>query len=64
MAGSFTTKKLWSNKDNAYDTNHDVQPRGVQDLLGSAKKHGLLDSAQKPARKDVECQRPSLASAA
>ena len=43
-------------KDNAYDTDCDVQPEALRDLVGSAQKHGLFDfapkkKAQSPAQK-------------
>lgn len=43
-------------KDNAYDTDCDVRPEALRDLVGSAQKHGLFNfapkkKAQSPAQK-------------
>ncbi len=52
----FYDSKVWDNKNNAYDTDCDVQPEALRDLIGSAQKRGLFDfapkkKAQSPAQK-------------
>ena len=48
--------KVWDNQDNAYDTDCDVRPEALRDLIGCAQKRGLFDfapkkNAQSPAQK-------------